>query len=187
MNTALRSAEAPCLRAWRGRPYRETLLLRDGRQVMLRPAHRSDADALHGFFAALSPTSRLRRFHGAINRLPSDVLRAFTTQVAHQHVAVVALADTHDGLNRMVAEARYIVMTEAPDRAEFALTVADDWQGQGLGQALLHRLSRYAATEGLQTLHGQVLAGNEAMLGLLTGMGAQLRSEGSEVQAVLTL
>jgi ribosomal protein S18 acetylase RimI-like enzyme len=187
MNAALRFAPGRCERPWRQRPYRETLALREGRSVTLRPAHHSDAQALQGFFAALSPHSRLLRFHGAVNRLPAGVLRAFTTQVAKQHVALLATADTQDGLQRLVAEARYVVDADAPRRAEFALAVADDWQGLGLGRALLRRLATHAAAEGLDALQGTVLAGNDPMLGLLRGLDAQFQAEGSELRAILAL
>jgi len=172
MNTALRLAGGPCERAWRERPYRETLTLRDGHRVTLRPAHRSDSQALRDFFGALSPRSRLLRFHGAVNQLPDSVLRAFTTQVPRQHVALVAVADTDDGLPRLVAEARYVTDAAATGRAEFALTVADACQGLGLGRALLQRLAAHAAAEGVPALEGSVMPGNEPMLVMLRGLGA---------------
>jgi acetyltransferase len=187
MNAALRIAGGRCERAWRERPYRETLALREGHVVTLRPAHRSDKSALQGFFATLSPRSRLLRFHGGVNQLPDAVLRAFTTQVSHQHVALVAMAATHDGPPRLVAEARYVADATALGHAEFALTVADGWQGLGLGRALLQRLATHAASEGLEVLDGSVMAGNEPMLGLLRGLGADFHSKGSEVHAALAL
>lgn len=187
MTAARRIDEGPCMRAWRERPYRETLALRDGREVTLRPAHRSDAQALQGFFAALSTRSRWLRFHGTINRLPDAVLRAFTTQVSRQHVSLVALSRPHDGPARLVAEARYVADTSVCGRAEFALSVADAWQGLGLGKALLRRLARHAAAEGLVALDGGVMAGNEPMLGLLRDVGATFINQGPVVHAILTL
>jgi acetyltransferase len=187
MNTALRLAGGPCERAWRERPYRETLTLRDGHRVTLRPAHRSDSQALRDFFGALSPRSRLLRFHGAVNQLPDSVLRAFTTQVPRQHVALVAVADTDDGLPRLVAEARYVTDAAATGRAEFALTVADACQGLGLGRALLQRLAAHAAAEGVPALEGSVMPGNEPMLVMLRGLGATFHSNAAELRATLAL
>lgn len=187
MNAALRLADGRCERAWRERPYREALALRGGHRVTLRPAHRSDADALQGFFSTLSPHSRRLRFHGGMKLLPEGVLRAFTTQVPRQHVALLAMAETPDGLSCLVAEARYVVDAAAPGRAEFALTVADAWQGLGMGGALLRRLAAHAAAEGLEALDGSVMAGNQPMLSLLRGLGARFHSNGAEVGATLGL
>jgi acetyltransferase len=187
MNAALHVSAGSCIGALRDRPYRETLALREGHVVTLRPTRHSDKSALQGFFATLSPRSRLLRFHGGVKELPDAVLHAFTTQVSHQHVALVAIADTHDGSSRLVAEARYVANAAEPGHAEFALTVADGWQGLGLGRALLRRLATHAASEGLEALDGSVMTGNEPMLGLLRGLGARFRSAGSEVQATFAL
>ncbi len=187
MNTRAAAPTPACVGAWRHRPYRETLALRDGRRVLLRPMHRSDADALQRFFSTLSPMSRLLRFHGAVNRLPEAALRSMTTLVPQRHVALVALAHTDDGLPRLLAEARYVVDDEAPAQAEFALAVADGWQGLGLGRALLQRLAVHARSEGLQRLHGSVVPGNDGMLRLGQALGAQLHGDGAEVRLQIGL
>lgn len=164
------------------KPYRETLLLPDGRAVLLRPAHHRDAPALAAFFAGLSPRARLLRFHGAVNRLPDSALRTLTTQVPAHHVALVATTRTADGLQPLLAEARYVVDDEG---AEFAVTVADGWQGLGLGRALVQRLRAHASVTGMGPLHGSIVPGNEAMLGLMASLGATLVHRGAEVVATL--
>ncbi len=181
MSTPALLAPVPGCTRWRERPYREHLCLRDGRAVLLRPLHHGDAPALQAFFAGLSPQSRLQRFHGAVNRLPENALRHLTTQVAQRHVALVALAHTDDGARALLAEARYAVA--ANGEAEFALSVADAWQGQGLGRALLQRLAVHARASGLVHLVGSILPGNEAMLGLMRAAGAELTEGHGEVVA----
>jgi acetyltransferase len=165
----------------RGIPYREPLTLADGRRVLLRPAHHRDAAGLQRFFAALSPRSRLLRFHGVLNGLPDAAARRLATQVAQRHVSIVALAD--DGA--LCAEARYAVGDDG--RAEFGIAVADSHQGQGLGRALLLRLAVHARESGLREITGVVMAGNEAMLQLMASLGATTRAAGSEVHATLQL
>ncbi len=184
MNTVLQLAASPaCPQGRHAQPYRETLRLRDGRDVLLRPVHRSDADALQRFFASLSPRSRLLRFHGAVNRLPVQALQMLTTQVAQRHVALVATTLTDDSERVLLADARYVVAEDG--EAEFAVTVADAWQGQGLGRALLQRLAIHARTSGIQQLSGSVMPGNEPMLGLMSHLGAELHSSHAEVRAQL--
>jgi GNAT superfamily N-acetyltransferase len=65
----------------------------------------------------------------------------------------------------------------AGDGAEFALTVADDWQGLGLGRQLLVRLARHAQSQGLQQLHGSVLWDNRPMTGLVERLGGSLHTQ----------
>ena len=58
--------------------------------------------------------------------------------------------------------------------AEFAIAIADGWQGAGLGRALLARLLAHARKRGVRRLFGDVLWSNPAMLALARSMGAQL-------------
>lgn len=177
-----------CSGAWQRGRYRERVLLRDGRSVLLRPAHHRDAALLQRFFAELSPRSRLLRFHGALNGLSDAAARRLSTQHAARHVALVALADGPDGQPELCAEARYAVDDDLGDgEAEFGIAVADDWQRLGLGHALLMRLAIHARASGFSRLHGSVMAGNEPMLALLRALDAEVRGDAGEVRGTITL
>ena len=90
----------------------------------------------------------------------------------HHHVALVARpGDDEDA--PIVADARYVMRADSAD-AEFAIAVADEWQGAGLGRALLMHLSAHARRRGVRRLFGDVLWGNPAMLALVRSLGAQL-------------
>ena len=58
------------------------------------------------------------------------------------------------GVARLAADPDYV-------SAEYAVIVRSDLKGAGLGWALMHHLIRYAESEGLRDLHGDVLAANE--------------------------
>lgn len=177
-----------CSGAWQRGRYRERVLLRDGRSVLLRPAHHHDAALLQSFFAELSPRSRLLRFHGAVNGLSDAAARTLSTQVASRHVALVALADGPDGLPELCAEARYAVDEDLDgEEAEFGIAVADEWQQLGLGHALLTRLAIHARANGFSRLRGSVMAGNEPMLALLQALDAELRGHAAEVRGTIPL
>jgi GNAT superfamily N-acetyltransferase len=51
------------------------------------------------------------------------------------------------------------------------VAVADDWQGQGIGSELLHRLTERAREEGIKRFSGTVLEENRPMLELLDDLG----------------
>ena len=63
--------------------------------------------------------------------------------------------------------ARYIRLEQEPDIAEFAISVADEYQGRGAGSILLDLLIKQAKTNNICTLRGYVLASNRAMTRLL--------------------
>jgi acetyltransferase len=164
--------------------FGQRVVLAGTRRAQLRPVRPSDAEAAQAFVMGLSPQSRRLRFHGALKRLPDDVLQQMTAVDFHRHVAWVAEACCDDGGNaRLVGDARY-VRGEVAGEAEFALAVADDWQGRGLGSALLQRLLRHARVAGLAWLQGGVLAENAPMLNLMQRFGALVRDDLDDVTLV---
>lgn len=154
---------------WR---YPSTLIdrlhLDDGREVVVRPVLAFDADAEQDFVRGLSPASRVRRFHFGLRELPPTMLRAMTVVDHDDHVAIVAEAFDDDDSPRIVADARYVRgPRDVPcHEAEFAIAVADDWQGAGLGRALMQRLARHAERRGVRRLVGDVLPDNRAMFAI---------------------
>ena len=152
------------------------LTLNDGRVVVIRSVRPQDAGPMARFVErGLSPASRRRRFHGAIKSLPSALLAALTGADQNDHVALVAEAPeagaAEEGRMAIVAEARFV--TEEPGQpAELALAVADAWQGQGLGAALMDLLCRQGRLRGLPGLQADVMVDNAAMLALLCSRGS---------------
>jgi len=166
----------------------ERWALTGGREVSLRPVTAIDAAAEQVFFSALSLDSRQKRFHVGLRELSPSLLKLLTDVDQRQHVAwvVEALEPGHP----VIADARYVREAVRPERAEFALAVADDWQGRGLGRRLIAHLAAHARRHGVQRLHGDILADNRRMLALMRDHGARLTAhpDGAQlVRAVLNL
>jgi len=163
---------------WRRRPARPEpaaegtpVVLRDGSQVQIREVRGSDAPLLADGFARLSARSRQQRFLSPKHSLSAAELRFLTEVDHHDHEAIGAL-NPADG--RGVGIARYIRAPDDPQAAEIAVTIADDWQGRGLGTELLARLSERARQEGICRFTATIAYGNAAMATLLQNMGAEL-------------
>jgi len=163
---------------WRRRPARPEpaaegtpVVLRDGSQVQIREVRGSDAPLLADGFARLSARSRQQRFLSPKHSLSAAELRFLTEVDHHDHEAIGAL-NPADG--RGVGIARYIRDPGDPQAAEIAVTIADDWQGRGLGTELLARLSDRARQEGICRFTATIAYGNAAMATLLQNMGAEL-------------
>jgi len=148
--------------------------LADGRRVIVCPVHAQDAGDEQAFVVdALSPASRYHRFHFGLRRLPDELLRQMTEIDQWQHVALVA-RPAEQPRGAIVADARYVRAADT-DEAEFAIVVADAWQGSGLGRELLQRLVRHARESGVRRVWGDVLWGNLPMIGLVRALGGELR------------
>ena len=153
--------------------------LRDGARVRIRPMRPEDVELEKRFFDRLSERSRFQRFMQYLPQLPPKILARFTQLDYDRELALVAL---HEG--EFVAVGRY-----APNRdgetAEFALVVADDWQGRGIGRILLARLRDEARRAGYKALYGNILQANHEMLDLAQHLGFTVASrEGADVTVV---
>jgi acetyltransferase len=133
----------------------------DGRRITLRPVLPQDAGVLQAFVKGLSNASRRNRFFRSLHELPEDLLDRFTSIDYEHHLALVAEVFA-GGVETIIGEARYVV-DEDGTSAEFALAVADAWQGRGIGTLLLERLVAKAAAAGITHLHGQTLPANRSM------------------------
>ena len=150
----------------------ERLKLRDGRAVDVRPLERRDRRLLAAAIRHLSDHSRYLRFASPKSQMTERELDHLVRVDHHTHEALVAI-DPLTG--RGVAVARYIQLPGEPGVAELAATVADDWQGIGLGSALLARLRRRACDEGHTALRAFVLAVNRPAIALLRRAGFRPR------------
>jgi GNAT superfamily N-acetyltransferase len=143
---------------------RERIRLRDGREVLIGPLRPADARLLAEAFERLSEESRRLRFLGPKTSLSRSDLRYLTDVDGHDHVA---LAATDPLSGRGVAIGRFVRDPRDPERAEVALTVADDWQRRGLGKLLLSRLTERAREEGVKRFIALVSTDNRNMQNLL--------------------
>ena len=142
------------------------LTLRDGATVLIEPIRPDHKDALERGFEQLSERTRYKRFLAPMERLSPTMLAYLTEVDHHDHEALIALGGrTAD----MVAVARY-VRAEGTS-AEAAVTVADDWQGRGLGTALTSLLAGRAVEEGIDRFTALVLSENKEMIALLESLG----------------
>lgn len=164
-------------------PHGEHVRLGDGATIVIRPVEPDDAEQLKAGFERLGAVSRYRRFLAPIDHLSPHQL-SYLTHVDHtSHEAIAALdAVTGDG----VGIARYLRDTGDPRLAEVAITVADAWQGRGVGTALLERLSARARAAGVERITARVIVGNAAARRLIARAADILREERADGSVVLT-
>lgn len=138
-----------------------------GIDIFVRPIRPEDAPLLVGLFESLSPRSVYLRFFSPMKRLPHSMLALFTQIDYDRHIALVAMSESKE---EMLGVARIIYANDLKE-AEFSVVVADQWQGKGIGAALLQRCLSIARDQGLENVTGFVLAENTQMLALGKKMG----------------
>ena len=139
--------------------------LRDGAEVALRPARPEDEPLLHDLAAHMSPGDLRLRFFTPVRGI-SHVVAARLTQIDYDRE--MALIAEHDGTALGISH-----FFADPDRlsAEYAIAVRSDWQGRGVGYALMNRLIAIARQWGIGELVGEVLRENRSMLAMCRELG----------------
>jgi RimJ/RimL family protein N-acetyltransferase len=144
--------------------------LRDGRRLeirALRPGDRADLEAAVG---RVSDQSLYRRFFEIKRHFSEQEIAFFLNVDFVNHVALVAVVEK--GVPVIVGGARYVLVQ--PGQAEVAFAIVDEYQGQGIGAALMRHLAAIARRAGLETLIAEVLPDNIPMLKVFEKSGLSL-------------
>ena len=143
-----------------------------GQSVTLRPLRREDADIEAAFLTGLSNESRQNRLLGGLIRITREYVEKLTTVDFSRDMALAAV-HMLEGREVLIGVARY--MLEQDGRAcEFALVIADAWQGRGVGRRMMEKLIGVARSRGLQCIYGDVLSTNRPMLEFCSKLGFTL-------------
>ncbi len=139
--------------------------LRDGSTVRVRPVRPDDLQALTALLRDLSPDARRYRFFGQVDL--EGAARAMAVGGGPEDHALVALTGVPE---RIIGHAQYL--RDPRSRvAEVAFTVADAFQGRGLGTLLLAHLAEHAHAAGVEELDAEVMADNRRMIDMFRGSG----------------
>jgi GNAT superfamily N-acetyltransferase len=146
-----------------------TMEIEGGEQVTFRMTRPEDAGMQQALLASLSEKSRYMRFFSGLSKLPDHVVKEFTTPRFPISYAVVASVTDAEG-ERQIGVARW-APTGAEGVGEFAVVVADEYQGRGIASRLMRLLIAAATVGGLQRLEGLILKENQPMLAMVSKMG----------------
>jgi acetyltransferase len=138
----------------------------------VRPILPQDAPLEAALVEGLSSESRYARFLVGGGRLTDEMLAAYTQIDYVNHMALVVSVARPDGTGEdLIADGRFVMEDGA---AEFAMLVADAWQGKGVGRRLFATLVRAARVAGAREIFGEVLSTNRRMIGLARDAGFRI-------------
>jgi len=166
--------------------YAAAETLRDGRRVEIRALRPDDRNEMTAAIGRVSVQSFYRRFFGPKRHFSEQETSFFLDVDFANHVALVAVAN-EDGRPTIVGGGRYVVVK--PGQAEVAFAVIDEYQGQGMGAALMRHLTAIAREAGLKKFIADVLPANGAMLKVFekSGLPVGTTREGGVVHVTLQL
>lgn len=166
--------------------FSETWTSRDGRIVLLRSITSKDKQIEKELIDGLSVQSSRYRFFHVTKEASEKMIDDFCDIDYKNEMAIIAEYNS-DGRKRNVGVVR-LFMDTGLETGEFAILVADDFQGSGLGTKFMETLIDIGRTKGLKSIYGTVLAENTKMLALMREFGFDVsdNSDG-EVEITLTL
>jgi acetyltransferase len=120
------------------RPYPQELVrcdvLKDGTPVALRPIKPEDEPLWHAMFAECSQETIRFRFRYLFKETTHEMATRFCYIDYDRELALVA--ELQEGEARKIIGSARLVKTPDGECADYAVMVADPWQGRGLGDVL---------------------------------------------------
>ena len=143
---------------------------KNGLKVVFRPEQPTDTEMLWVMFSTLSKKS-------ASFLLPPfvrDRIEGWTTDIDYDEVlAIVAAVTEKDGNKRIIGTSSLRFNSQKPlkHKAEFGLTIHDDYQNMGIGTALLQHIINVARTKKISKIHLNVSSENVRAIHLYKKVG----------------
>ena len=154
--------------------YSATETLRDGRSVQIRALKPEDRTAMANAVERVSAQSLYRRFFAARRSFSEKETDFFVNVDFLNHVALVAVVN-EGGAAVIIGGGRYVLVQ--PGMAEVAFAVVDQYQGQGVGAALMRHLATIARDAGIEQFVAEVLPENAPMLKLFEKCGCRMSTK----------
>ncbi|MDO9073076.1 MAG: GNAT family N-acetyltransferase [Rubrivivax sp.] len=142
----------------------KTVVLKDGRDVLLRPAASGDAAGVRDLFHGLSDRDVYTRFFRKVRGLSDRDVQRLCNLNFDNEVAFVACEGPRENA-LIVAHACYFV-DPSTNLAETAFMVHPAWQGSGLGSAMQRHMAEHARQRGVRGFVAEILSSNENMIRL---------------------
>jgi acetyltransferase len=162
----------------------ERAYLADGTPLTIRPIRPEDAEGERDFVRGLSAEAKRLRFLQAMKELSPAMLARFTQIDYAREMALVATIETEAGGQRHVGSARYVLEPDGRT-CEFAIVVADEVQGRGVGTRLMQALFKAAREHRMEIMQGTVLAANAPMLQLMRDLGFTVAADPEDTTLVI--
>ena len=146
--------------------FPESITTEAGIPLIVRPIRPEDKPLLLKLLKSLSSQSVYMRFFSPIRNFSDPMIDRLTHVDCRSEIVLVAL----DLCGNMLGKSTICILDDELN-AEFAVMVADRWQGKGIGAVLLNRCLMLAKERGVESVWGRVLYENTKMLALGEKLG----------------
>ncbi len=160
-------------------------ITRDKERIFMRPVRPGDAQQMIDLFYDLSPETIFMRFFSPLKRISRSMLVKLSQIDYDREIALCAFAG--EGYARKLIGVARIIFLPDGKTGEFAVVVADDWHGKGIGATLLKQALTSAKKYGLSVVTGLVMTNNAAMLAMGQKIGFSVARDSDSAEYRLTM
>ena len=164
------------------RPYPEEFVterkLKDGTPVILRPIKPEDEPMWHDLLASCSTQSIWFRFSYLFKQTTHEMASRYCFIDYDRELGIVAEVEV-DGDRKLIGVGRLVADMDF-NAAEYAVIVADHWQGQGLGGMLTDFCLDVADMWGVSKVVAETSKDNKRMLSTFRNRGFEMNEEAEE-------
>jgi acetyltransferase len=167
--------------------YERKAKLKSGLHVLLRPIKPEDEPMWHALLAACSQESIWFRFRYLFKHTTHEMATRFCFIDYDREIGIVAEIE-EDGARKLIGVGRVVADADHTD-AEYAVLVADAYQGIGLGSLLTDYCMEICNDWGIQRIVAETSPDNKRMLGILEqrNFGLEFQPQNDVVLANKTL
>jgi RimJ/RimL family protein N-acetyltransferase len=144
----------------------EARLTLDELPVRFRALHDREEQPIRALYAGLGADARYRRFLSPMPTLPDSLVRALSSVDHRRSLAIVAEDAVRGGV---IALASFSAIDDRT--VEVAVAVQDQWQGHGVGTALVDALLSAAERRGFSRFSAAMTVDNAPMRRILNRFG----------------
>lgn len=162
----------------------EEFIYRDNLKIFIRPAKPVDERRLQEHYYNLEKDDVVSRFfHEKISFIRSDVETKSQIDYIRELALIALVGET--GFEKVIAIGEYLLEADT-NMAEVAFSVNTEYQGLGLGKALLRKIAIAARDNGVAGLLAYTVPTNKAMVNLFKSLPYKVRTSFEEDGLKLT-
>ncbi len=155
--------------------YIYDFVLKNKKKVVVRPIRPEDEPLEAEMFKTFSPETQRHRFFHQIKDITHELLIRYTQIDYDREMALIAVV-TEEKKKKMIGVVR-LIADPYNEEAEFALVVADPWQGMGLGNFFTEKILAIAKERGIKKIFAKFYRDNKIMTKIFKKYGFNISWE----------
>ncbi|NPU82854.1 MAG: GNAT family N-acetyltransferase [Syntrophaceae bacterium] len=143
--------------------------------VRFRAIKPSDEEEMRRLFYRFSDMTVYYRYFSPIKAMPHTKMQEYVNVDYRRAMSIVGVVE-ENGMERIIAEGRYVRHRDRPLYADMAFVVEERYQGRGIASCLLETLIQVARDQGIEAFTADVFADNKAMMKVFEKVPYPLRA-----------